>query len=69
MIFGVNSCIKSEKQRHSDLKVNSLSINKFSMNIVQTENMQLVYSNIPLQFCLREETVRLEYVSTTENTR
>ena len=42
MIFGVNSCIKSEKQRHSDLKVNVLNINKFSINITQTENMELV---------------------------
>jgi len=59
MIFGVNSCIKSEKERQSDLKVNSLNINKFSMNITQTENIQLVYGNIPFQFYLREETERI----------
>ena len=60
MIFGVNSSIKSEKQIHLDLKVSSLNINKFSMNITQSENMQLVYSNIPFKFYLREETGRLE---------
>jgi hypothetical protein len=66
MIIGVNSCIKSEKERHSDLKVNSLNINKFSMNIIRTENMKLVYGNITSQFYPVEETGRLEYVVATE---
>jgi hypothetical protein len=66
MVFGVNSCIKSQKQRHSDLKVNSLNINKFSVNTIQTKNMRLVYSNILFQFYLRAENGRLKYGSAME---